>query len=539
AAVLRGITIDRSLPVAEILSAPASVTSSDRAVFTIGGLNVVSYSARVDGAAFGPVTPVTNPVEVTGLADGAHVIEVRGISVDSVTQDTPTRFEWTVDSTAPVVSLSQPATPSGSDSVTVTVSGDDVVSYRYRIDGRDFSERASVVVPITESGLGDGIHSIEALGIDALGNEQSVPTTVTWVVDRTAPEDDEVVIDGDPGTVTVDDDTEITVGGPGIVEYFYELDDNERQGPFPVGTPIVLTGLAPGEHVLRIFAVDAAGNIQDPPRVIRWTIDPTAVVAVVSEPPAVTNADSVTLTITGTGVVEYRAIVTPPSGSPEPEIGPVAVDTPLDVDISAAEGTYLVQVFGEDSSGGVQAISSDVTFVADRTAPTALLVNSPSSTTSQTFVAVSVAGDGVVSYRYRLDGGALQGPFERSVPITASGLDDGEHRLEVFATDAAGNAQASATEVEWSVVTGVAVAVLSGVPPALTDERGALIQVSGDGVVAYRYRLDGGPLLGDFDVATPISLSGLSNGQHSVDVFAVNAFGTVQSSPTRASWTID
>ncbi|MEL6548043.1 MAG: Ig-like domain-containing protein, partial [Myxococcota bacterium] len=43
AAALRSITIDRSLPVAEILSAPASVTSSDRAVFTIGGLNVVSY----------------------------------------------------------------------------------------------------------------------------------------------------------------------------------------------------------------------------------------------------------------------------------------------------------------------------------------------------------------------------------------------------------------------------------------------------------------------------------------------------------------
>ncbi len=537
--VTRTIVVDRSLPVAEILSAPANPTTSGDASFIIGGANVATYSYSVDGGAFSGAIPVADPIVVSGLRDGPHQLQVVGISIDSVTQVTPTVYDWVVDTTPPIAEVSAPENPTSSDSVSLTVSGDDVSYYRSRLDGGPYSTLTPITTPISEGALAEGAHTIEVLGSDILGNEQLAPTVVTWLIDQTPPDPSITMVTGGPGTITTSDDIDITVGGPGIDEYYYQVDDGPLLGPFPVDQPINIDDLPEGEHTILIYGVDEAGNIQDPPTVITFTIDLDAVVAVVSQPPARTNATSVTLNVSG--VDEYRYRLTPPSGAQGPLLGPTNVITPINIDTvapSPAEGAYSVEVFGI-SGGTEQVIATVVGFIVDRTPPTAVLANTPPAQTNQPFLNVSVGGAEVATYRYQLDGGPVQGPFDVSAPIADSGIADGPHTLSVFGIDLAGNEQSTATTHNWTVNTGSATAVLSGVPDALTTLNFATITVSGSGVVQYRYRLDGGSLSSPIDVSEPIVLTGLSNGLRTLEVFAINAVGTIQSSPTVATWTVD
>jgi hypothetical protein len=86
------------------------------------------------------------------------------------------------------------------------------------------------------------------------------------------------------------------------------------------------------------------------------------------------------------------------------------------------------------------------------------------------------------------------------------------------------------------------VAALQGVPTGFTASDALSITVSGTGVVSYRYALDGGAFgATDLAVATPITLSGLANGQHSLLVLGKNALGLEQSLETAAaaSWVVN
>ncbi len=539
--VSRTFVVDLTLPVAILGGTPTDPSNSSDATITVTGPNVVTYTYVLDSGVPSVAVPVATPLVLTGLGDGLHRLEVSGINAGGASQVSPTVFQWRIDTTPPIAVVSTQVSPTQSQSISLTVSGADVVSYRYALDGGAFSVDTAVSVRIEESGLAEGPHTLQVLGSDELGNEQGTPTLVNWVIDRTPPDPGVTTVLGAPQSVTVGDGTNITVGGTGVVNYYYELDGGARQGPFPVDTPLVLSGLASGGHTLEIFGEDAAGNVQVTPNVVNWTIDPGAIVAVVSAPPPITNEDLVTLTVSGSGVVEYEYILTPPTGMPSARLGPIPVATPITIDTTLttpSEGIYQVQVFGVDGSGGAQPVSTDVSFEVDRTPPTAVLSNTPPTDTDQTFLNVSVGGAEVVTYRYRLDGGPIEGPFAVAIRIEAIGLQDGAHTLEVFGRDTVGNEQLVATEHTWTITTVGPTAALSGVPPAVTSATDATIIVSGDDVVEYEYRLDGGTLEGPFPIATAISLSGLAAGDHTLEVFAIDSMAVRQTNPTVATWTV-
>ena len=68
--------------------------------------------------------------------------------------------------------------------------------------------------------------------------------------------------------------------------------------------------------------------------------------------------------------------------------------------------------------------------------------------------ALTVAGAGVVSYRYSLNDGTYSEDVAAvATPITLADLSDGSHTVQVLGSDAAGNEQpeVSATVVTWTV----------------------------------------------------------------------------------------
>lgn len=83
-------------------------------------------------------------------------------------------------------------------------------------------------------------------------------------------------------------------------------------------------------------------------------------------------------------------------------------------------------------------------------------------------------------------------------------------------------------------------ATLSGTPPSPTAKRTATITVGGEGVLAYMYKLDGAGWGEQAPVATPITLTGLSAGTHTLYVIGKDAAGDWQSvlAPTTATWTV-
>jgi hypothetical protein len=87
----------------------------------------------------------------------------------------------------------------------------------------------------------------------------------------------------------------------------------------------------------------------------------------------------------------------------------------------------------------------------------------------------------------------------------------------------------------------LAKAVLYNIPSDPTNNKSINIQVTGQDVVAYKYRLDGGIWSSETSVSTLISQSNLSDGSHVVSVVAKNSDGVWQdlSSPTTHFWTID
>ncbi len=86
------------------------------------------------------------------------------------------------------------------------------------------------------------------------------------------------------------------------------------------------------------------------------------------------------------------------------------------------------------------------------------------------------------------------------------------------------------------------VAEISGEPASVTPLNSAVLTIGGEGVVSYRYRVDGGALSPIRPVNTPITLNGLTNGTHMVSVIGANSEGLWQTeaqATVSASWTVD
>lgn len=82
-------------------------------------------------------------------------------------------------------------------------------------------------------------------------------------------------------------------------------------------------------------------------------------------------------------------------------------------------------------------------------------------------------------------------------------------------------------------------ATIGGTPPSPTNGTGATLNVGGADVVAYTFKLDVGSYSGETPVGTPISLTSLGEGTHTVSILAKDSAGRWQATATTASWTVD
>jgi hypothetical protein len=197
------------------------------------------------------------------------------------------------DTVAPDTTLS--STPTARTNLAslpfVATSNESGVTFEARVDAGAYS---AVPATFSLSGLGEGPHTIDVRARDAAGNIDASPATFAVVIDRTPP--DTTLTAAPAAGPLASASAAFTFTSEANASFESSLDG----GAFTMASsPLTLTGLASGEHTVRIRAMDAAGNVDPSPATATWSIDVDAPTAEVVFPTRHSYTEASSLRIRG------------------------------------------------------------------------------------------------------------------------------------------------------------------------------------------------------------------------------------------------
>jgi hypothetical protein len=253
---------DYAAPSIIINSAPTGAYPSRDGVVLFSsvetGSGVQSYICALDT---NRPAPCSSPYALTGMSDGSHTLRIT--ANDRAGNSMPNLMMWSVDTTAPVLSLSgNVGAFTNSTSATFTFSGTDdgvpISGFQCGLTGNILGGRPTYTActsPYTINGISEGFHSFIIQVTDLAGNVSS--KAVSFVVDTGAPY---VAVsqaldatDQRSATFTfqaLDDRS-------GIASVQCSLNGSQYA---PCTSPVSATGLAVGTTTLSVRAIDLAGN---------------------------------------------------------------------------------------------------------------------------------------------------------------------------------------------------------------------------------------------------------------------------------------
>ncbi|HWA55112.1 MAG TPA: hypothetical protein VG816_13165 [Solirubrobacterales bacterium] len=256
--------------------------------------------------------------------------------------------------------------------------------------------------------------------------------------------------------------------------------------------------------------------------------------AIDDRPPPRSNSTSAAFTYEAPTATSYECRLDAAAFSSCPLGGPVEYT-------GLTEGSHTFQVRGANASGP-DPTPAGYTWVVDTTPPVAVIDThpsdpSPGATAQFTYHAPNESG---ATFKCSLDGAPAS-----SCPtggIAYHGLADGSHGFAVEATDAAGNAQSTPTEFNWTVDNSLAdttppeTMLLSGPPDPSTAATAAFTYEANEPGSSFECALDGAAFASC--PANGVSYSGLVDGPHSFQVRAIDPSGNVDPTPAGYSFVV-
>ena len=119
--VLEAFTVDVTPPDTSITGGPSGITPATTAAFDLGSSeSSVSFECSLDSGAW---APCSSPAAFSGLSDGPHTLSARATDPAGTVDPTPATRTWTVNSSVPAVTLTEPANDSFTSDQTPTLSG--------------------------------------------------------------------------------------------------------------------------------------------------------------------------------------------------------------------------------------------------------------------------------------------------------------------------------------------------------------------------------------------------------------------------------
>jgi hypothetical protein len=384
-------------------------------------------------------------VDLTGLADGTYVLEVRVTDAAGNLSPTGTSLGYTYDTTAPttpVVSFT-PASPSTSTSPSVTWVGEAGTTASCRLM---FNSVGQTPVACTQPWkpaltLGDGSYEMRVRLTDAAGNSSASGVSSTYVLDTTAPTAPVVVPEAPTGRSTVPSwsatyetgaTTECKLTGPSNVFNWS-----------PCTLPLVtdLGGRPDGTYTLSVRATDSVG-LTGAVGSGTYLLDTTPPAAPVftSTPPSPGKSRALTFAFTSeAGSTSYCKLTI---GSTTVSADQVCT-SPVGVSLaSLADGGYTLTVHSVDVAGN-SGPAQTATYVLDTTAPAApVLTGGPAATApdkTPTWSFTAEAGATVTCKVVATAGAFTQTTSPCTSPFQVTLPADDTYTFTATATDAAQN----------------------------------------------------------------------------------------------------
>jgi CSLREA domain-containing protein len=519
-AASRTWTIDTDPPDTGIATGPAALSSSSAASFSLTSTEAGStFACALDGSAF---TACANPASYVGLADGEHTFEVLATDPAGNMDATAASRTWTIDTTAPETSIvDAPAALTNLSGASFDfASSESGSTFACSLDGAAFTGCESQQA---YADLADGEHVFLVRATDRAGNADASAAIATWTVDTTAPTTS--IVAAPPAQTSATDASIEFASSEAGSSFACSLDGVPLS---PCGSPASYVDLEEGAHIFAVVATDAAGNADPTAATSSWTVDVTAPeTSITASPPALAASASAGFSFTSSedGSSFACSLDAAPFADCE---SPVAY-------AGLGEGDHTFAVRATDGAGNSDSSAATRSWTIDTTAPDTSITASPpafSSSASATFSFAST--DGGSSFACSLDGAEYAACASGA---TYAGLVDGAHTFSVRATDEAGNADGSAASYSWTVDTVPPQTTITDGPPALTDSAAATLSfASSDAGSTLDCSLDGEVLS---PCTSPVSYTGLGDGQHTFAVRATDAAGNLDASPATRTWTVD
>ncbi len=354
--------IDTLSPTVAITNGPAEggLTNDNTPTFTFTVSGATVTECRFDAQAFVACAATFTPA---ALPDGPHTFEVR--ARDDAGNTTSATRTFTVDATAPTVTLTAQPLPSSNDQdprVAFTTMGSPT-TITCRLDA---GAPVTCTSPHTFSGVADGTHTITVTVSDAAGNSSSA-TTSAFVIDTIAPT---IVITGGPAAGGLTNDSTptftFTISGATVTECRFDAQ------AFAACTTTFTPGTALGEgaRTFEIRAADAAGNSTSVTRT--FTVDTVApTVTITAQPPTLSNNNDPAVSFTTTGsptTIRCRLDLTTP----------VTCTSGFSF-TNVADGTHTITVLATDAATNTGTATTAM-FTIDTVAPTVTITPKPPAT---------------------------------------------------------------------------------------------------------------------------------------------------------------
>ncbi len=400
---------------------------------------------------------------------GSYTVQAKAIDVAGNESALSTSVTITVDSVPPQTQIvsSRPSKPSPSRSITIQVSATDtpgsgVARFECGFNGSFSNCLDGAGGDLTTSAPGDGLYALQVRAVDRAGHVDPTPELWIWEVDTK-----------EPDTFITNKPPEATYEEQAIFEFSAQDSDihieYECEYVPPAGTPVVgkcgnpyiLKGLLQGHHILRVIAIDRAGNRDPSAAKWEWFVDkgvPQASIISPTEDFLVTNQTSTRITFgqaTDAGVVSYECRV-----GTTTQFEPC--ESPKNVERGDGEHIFQVRAVNDGGIRTPENLYDSFRWVVDTIDPETIIVNGPddgawfnSGTVSFTVAAVdsnlegfqcSLNNEDFRECPARANGGS-------SIAFPYTNLDDGNYTLQVRAVDKASNFDATPVQRSWAVDT--------------------------------------------------------------------------------------
>jgi PKD domain/Bacterial Ig domain/Carboxypeptidase regulatory-like domain len=511
--------VDKTPPETSIDYAPESPTR-ELGPFDFSADEPSSFECWIDSAM--PAYCDTPFYAPAGLADGDHVLHVRAIDRAGNVDATPLAEPFHLDRTPPVVGIDDgPVGTIETSAAKFEFSANEPSTFSCSLDEGPEDECAS---PRDLTGLTDRDHVFSVTATDAAGNE-SATLTRSFHVESRPPQ---TSITSGPPAYTASTSAEFEFAADEETTAFECSLDGE---PFELCESwLQIEELPEGHHLLAVQAIDTAGKTDPTPATRAWTVD--------ALPPD-------TEILSGPKELSPEAFPEFTFGSDETvSFYECSIDGEAYVHCPSpwrsarlTDGAHTISVRAVDLAGNVDPTPVKRSWSIDATPPETTIDSGPSGTVNTnkvTFVYSGSPAADVVRFECRLDNGPIGNCPSGS--RSYSSLPDGKHTFWVRAVDAVGNVDGTPAEQTFTVEATPPDTLITSAPGDFSSAEATFQFISSESGSSFECSLDD---MGYSPCESPLTLTGLSEGKHWLEVRAVDPGGLTDETPDTWSWTAD